>query len=178
MTESPNITEQEVELQRPDLGIETVEAADPINVPESTLTWVKGGAELQAVKVTLETGQSFLYASAIGQHNTLRKLADRVPDSRQNDAEAGLFKALPQILNHESTPNIDTVAFAESDSTILKTVKNGKNVARLAFTVTEIDGKVCVIKVGLANHDKQNQMANVMRGTGKKVRRKQDGGRR
>lgn len=161
MTHETLITEQQ-EAQRPDLGIERIKQGEGVIITSEQLSWLTESVDVATVRVTLETGHSFLYGSVVSANNTLRKLASDVPPEKSRQAEIGLFKALPNLLENGSSPNIDTVMFGDADVPLLKVAKRGSDVARLAFAMIPTENGVAVVKVGIANHKDQSRMNGVI----------------
>lgn len=164
---------EQVKPQRSDLGIETVEQADSVMITQESFPWLTESMEVPAVRVTLETGHSFLYASAIKGNKTLEKLADAVPAEKSKQAEIGLFKAMPSLLENGSAPNIDAVMFSDG---LMKVAKRGSDVARLVFARFETDkGETAIVKVGISSHKDQSRMNGIITKVKQGKRRKHDG---
>ena len=170
---SAHNAQEETQLERPDLGIESVRPGEPIKITESQMPWLHENVETPTVAITLESGQQVQYASVVGGNSTLRKLADHVPPAKSASAEAGLFKALPAWLSG-THPNIDFVPFVAGTENLYKVSKNGKDVARLVFAKIENEGIVTIVKVGISSHKEQQRMLSILSG-GKLDRQKHDG---
>lgn len=167
------------EYQRQDIGvIDVVNDGRVVAFEEGSFPWLPNTSEVQTAKVTLDTGDKFRYGSLVGEHERMIKFASQVSDVESHKAEIGLFKAIPQILDKESAElpkNIDIVpSFIGIEGvTMYKVAKQGKNAARLYFTLLRDKSGVTVVKLGIASHDKQVAMQNIM--SGRKSRQKHDG---
>ncbi len=164
----PDVQKQtSTELQRPDLGIETVDQGPRIIAEVDTFPWIGENTEVQTALVTLEDGTQLNYGSIIGANNTLAKLADGVSEQSSINAEQGLFKALPKILVGEQHPNIDRVSDPLSTVPLFKVSKVGRDAPRLFFAVLpskEEGDAPTVLRVGIAGHKKQGALANIVTG--------------
>ena len=169
----------ETEHQRPDIGIvEVINDSQKVKFDEGSFPWLPNTSEVQTAQVTLDTGDKFRYGSLVGEHERMIKFASQVSEVESHKAEIGLFKALPQILDKENADlpkNIDIVpGYVGIDgATLYKVAKQGKNAARLYFTMLRDKTGITVVKLGIAPHDKQVAMQNVM--SGSKTRQKHDG---
>lgn len=175
---------QPEQLQLPQHGIESIDnSSRKLLLPESSLPWVSEIKPLHVAEITLETGDSVGYCSAISLHNGITKIARKVPDQQSTSAEAGLFKSLPVLLadSNNLPPNIDTVPSytgVESDGMIYKVAKQGRNAARLYFMITnDRKGAPVVVKLGIASHDKQVELQSLFSGK-KRPSGKHDGASR
>lgn len=169
----------ETELQRPDLGIESVTSGEPILASTEDFPWVAQEGMVDTAHVTLEDGTEFQYGSLIGLSSSLAKIASDVPEQASINAEQGLFKSLPTILQNGFHPNIDSVPDALSSTPMFKVAKSGRDAPRLFFTIVppETEGGLqTVLRVGIASHKKQGSLASLVTARGK--RNYGDGGKR
>lgn len=159
------MTDQESELQRPDLGIETVEQSSTFRLPADAMPWLGNEPiDLHTVAVKIDNFERPIrFGSVIGESNSIRKLATMVPEQQSRSAEQGMFKGLVSLLSNQPSPNIDRVVEVDSTLPIFKTTKSGKDVARLFFALTsDHDGTPVVVKVGIAQHKKQQELYGVL----------------
>ncbi len=167
-TPTPNTTE----LQRPDLGIETVTAGPSVVASREAFPWIKEEKfEVSTSKVKLAEGEEFNYGSLIGANNTLSKLANGVDLQSSVNAEQGLFKAIASVLRGDQHPNIDHVPDELSATPIFKVSKSGRDAPRLFFTVLPSDkeGELpTVLRLAIAGHKKQGEAAAVITARSKK----------
>lgn len=172
-------TQKAPQLQRPDLGIETVEPG-PIFVAEADrFPWISDDKEVPTSRIALADGTQINYGSLIGANNTIAKIADSVPENMSISAEQGLFKAMSLVLNGEQHPNIDHVADARSAEPMFKVSKSGRDAPRLFFTVSRSEKKddvPTVLRIGIAPHKKQGELAAIV--TGRSKKNYGDGGKR
>lgn len=171
MTTSELQTPNTVQLQRPDLGIETVEPG-PVFVAEADkYPWISESREVPTSLITLEDGTQINYGSLIGANKTVSKIADTVSEQMSVSAEQGLFKAMGSVLKGEQHPNIDHVPDALTTEPMFKVSKSGRDAPRLFFIVSqgEKEGDVpTVLRVGIAPHKKQGELAAIVTGRSKK----------
>ena len=171
---------QETEKQIPNLGIESIKNdQELIQLPDGTLPWIDGEIDIPTASIELESGDSIRYGSAVGLHSGIEKLAKKVSPEQSQSAELGLFKSIPAILEGSSLPpNIDRVpSYVGLDTSIpiFKVAKQGRNAARLYFTIIQDDNSgPHVLKLGISPHDKQIALQNIMNGK-KGSRQKHDG---
>ncbi len=158
----------EQSLQRPDLGVESVNPTDQnVQLSKEEFPWLaEDQVELHTVKVRLEDGTEFRYASAVSAHDGIADLAADVPHDRSLSAERGMFKGVAAILQGQTPSSIDTVVRKAVDITpqLYKTAKRGNDVARLFFTVMEDEAGPFVVKLGVASHKKQHKLMAIMNG--------------
>jgi hypothetical protein len=178
----PLATEETVPFQRPDVGIaEIVNDQLRVSLSETRFPWIPEVESVQTAEVTLETGERFRYGSLVGEHGSMIKFAKSVSSEESHKSEIGLFKALPEIIrpNNANLPkNIDIVPgfVGIEGATIYKVAKQGRNAARLYFTILPASKESpvpLVVKLGIAPHDKQIAMQNIM--SGNRTRQKHDG---
>lgn len=168
-----------IDYQRQDVGIvEVVNDQKRVSFAEGTFPWLPDTSEVHTAEITLDTGDKFRYGSLVGESDQLVKYADKVSDVESHKSEIGLFKALPQLLAKdcaELPKNIDIVPgyIGIDGAKLYKVAKQGRNAARLYFTLLRGDSGITVVKLGIAPHDKQIAMQNVM--SGRKTRQKHDG---
>ena len=171
MTTPETLAPESVHSQRPDLGIETVEPG-PIFVAEAEkFPWISGDKEIPTSRITLEDGMVINYGSLIGANKTLAKIADSVPETMSVSAEQGLFKAMRSVLNGNQHPNIDHVADPLTAEPMFKVSKSGRDAPRLFFIVSrgqKEDDVPTVLRIGIAPHKKQGELAAIVTGRAKK----------
>ncbi len=167
-------------LQRPDLGIETVTPSGDLTVTNGEFPWLTDESlEIPTVSVKLQgVEQAFRYGSLIGGNSSVAKLAAEVPDEQSHSAEAGLFKALPALLGNMPAPNIESaVSYVDSVWPVLKVAKRGRDAARLYFSIITKEGQdPVVLRLGIAQHKKQQALQGTLSQTKGNKRRKHDGG--
>jgi hypothetical protein len=169
----------EIDYQRPDVGIvEVINDQKLISFERGTFPWIPDVDKVPTAQITLDTGDVFRYGSLVGQSSQMIKYAEKVSDEESHKAEIGLFKALPQLLAKDSAElpkNIDIVPSYTGieGAKLYKVAKQGKNAGRLYFTLIHGKSGVTVVKLGLAQHDKQVAMQNYM--SGNRSRQKHDG---
>jgi hypothetical protein len=175
------MNETESQLQIPNLGIEVIRNDQEIlEIPENTFPWIEGKVEVPTALVELETGETIRYGSLVGHHNGIEKIASKVTTEQSESAQRGLFKALPEMLHVGSSMPV-TIDFVNnynginSSYTVYKVAKQGNNAARLFFAVLDSGSEQpTVLKLGIAPHDKQMALINIMNKT-KGGRQKHDG---
>lgn len=164
-------TQKAPQLQRPDLGIETVEPG-PIFVAEvDRFPWISENKEVPTSRITLVDGTQINYGSLIGANKSLAKIADSVPENMSISAEQGLFKAMGSVLNGDQHPNIDHVADPLTAEPMFKVSKSGRDAPRLFFIISRGERKddvPTVLRIGIAPHKKQGELAAIVTGREKK----------
>jgi hypothetical protein len=159
-------TDTQPTLQRPDLGIESVKSAASWHVKGEDYPWItQAMVEVPTVLVRLQGLEvPFRYGSLVSANHSVEKIADDVPLKHSINGEQGMFKALPNLLTQQNTPTLESIQIPNSKTTILKTTKQGPDVARFFFTVgKDENGLPVVLKIGIAPHKKQEELINVLR---------------
>lgn len=168
--------EQQTSLQRPDLGVELVIPADPIEISQKQLPWMTGEIlSIPTVLVHCEDGTEFRFGSAVKANHTVEKLADKVSVDHSQSVERGLFKALPAWIKGQDAPNIDHVAVG-SELKVNKVAKRGKDAPRLYFARVDDKetGVPTILKLAIVMHNDQSKLMGVLTGN-KGQRQKHDG---
>lgn len=164
-------------LQRPDLGIETVEQARKIKLKPESYSWLHENISVPLLKTNLDgLDEPIYFGSAVKGNQTLTKLASRMSQQDSDSASRALFKGIVPFMNEDGLPpNIEQCPYISAESTIYKTSKRGKNAPRLFFTAfRDNQNRPIFIKLAVTMHDKQQQAINTMSGKSK-IRRKKDG---
>jgi hypothetical protein len=164
------------QLQRPDLGIETVSHADPILVSDEQFPWLNSSVmEVPTVSVKLSgLDTTFRYGSIVDGNGSVEKIARDVPSQASSNAEMGMFKGLEMVLKRQMAPNLEFVVGLDTGLPVYKTTKRGPDAARLYVAMLKDDsGEPVVLKLAIAQHKKQEQLYSLLRSGS--TRRKKDG---
>jgi hypothetical protein len=154
---------QKIELQRPDLGIETVQPGPNFGASTEDYPWISADMEVPTALITMEDGTQFNYGSLVGGNGALVKLAEKVPDKMSESAEQGLFKSVSRLLVGEQHPNVDHVPDQLSREPMFKVGKSGRDAPRLFFTIVkEADKLPTVLRIGIVSHKKQGELASIV----------------
>lgn len=170
------MTEQIIQTIKTPSGYESSHGLqERATVDSNTLPWLDQPQELAVSQCTLQSGETFLLASAVGTSPKLVEAANGMTDKQRHNTDNMFYSRIPSIVSKGYSPSIEIMPSPVTDFPIH--VMRNKGGQRVYFTRVNLGlpeeqaSGPTIVRLAVCDKNKQSVVVSVLSSASDKTRR-------
>jgi hypothetical protein len=173
------MTEQAPQSPRMPSGYESsLTLPEQVFVDQDILPWVEEPFPLTISEFTLQGGESFKMASAIGSHQKLIEAAKAMTEGQRRNTDNMFYSRIPIVVSQGYSPNVETMQNPTTDFPIFVMRNNGGQRVYFGRTNLNVGGRESepvIIRLAACDKNKQALVMPVLSAEGYRQKQRKRG---